>query len=156
MKSNYSKFISVTLVLVVMLVVFAFPTPVYAGAKPPLGEQSAYAVFENNIGDVGTQIGSDSSPVTVDQDQYIFVCIQQDFTQALKDHDMANQWRTWGGTWETMAVIGAGSSTDWEYWDSNYATMLKMRYQTISAIRHRETICGKVIFLVLLAGTHLA
>ena len=121
MKSNYSKFISVTLVLVVMLVVFAFPTPVYAGAKPPYGEQSAYAVFENNGGDVGTQIGSDNnSPVTVDQDQYIFVCIQQDFTQALKDHDMANQWRTWGGTWQTMAVNGTGSSTDWEYWDSNY------------------------------------
>ena len=55
MKRNYSKFISVTLVLVVMLAVFAFPTRVYAGDKPPIGEQSTYAVFQNNSGAVGTQ-----------------------------------------------------------------------------------------------------
>ncbi|GAI35012.1 unnamed protein product, partial [marine sediment metagenome] len=56
------------------------------------------------------------------QDQYVFVCIQQDFTQAMQQMaaDMGGQWRPWGGDWSWMATIGASSSTDWEYWESNY------------------------------------
>jgi len=120
-KRNYSKLISVTLILVVMLAVFAFPTPVYAGGQPPVAEQSAYAVFQNNSGAVGTQIGSDTSAVTVTTGQNIFVCIQMDFSTIMKDHDMIGQWQVWGtSNWQSMAVIGAGSSTDWEYWNSNY------------------------------------
>jgi len=120
MKRNYSKLISVTLILVVGVTLLFSPTPVYAGATPPKGEQTAYAVFLNNSGAVGTQIGSDSSPVAVYPDQYLFLCIQQDFTTAMKDKDMIGQWRTWGGSWQSMAVIGAGSATAWEYWNSNY------------------------------------
>jgi len=120
MKRNYSKLISVTLILVVMLAVFAFPTPVYAGDQAPVAEQSAYAVFQNNSGAVGTQIGSDTSAVTVTTGQNVFVCIQMDFSIIMKKHGMIGQWRTWGGSWTSMAAIGAGSSTDWEYWNSNY------------------------------------
>ena len=120
MKKNYAKLISVTLILVVMLAVFAFPTPVYAGDQQPVADQTAYAVLQNNSGAVGTQIGSDNSAVTVNAGQNVFVCIQMDFSTIMKKHDMIGQWRTWGGSWTSMAAIGVGSSTDWEYWNSNY------------------------------------
>ena len=121
MKRNYSKLISVAAALVIVLTFFAFPTPVYAGTQAGTAEQTAYAVFQNNGGNVGTQIGSDSSPVTVSTGQNVFVCLQISWTKVMKQCDMIGQWRTWGGTWQSMAVIGAGSSTAWEYWNSSYA-----------------------------------
>ena len=132
MKRNYSKFISVTLVLVVVMNVFAFPAPVYAGSKPGVGDQTAYAVFKNNAGDVGDQIGlADSSSVTVFQDQNVFVCIQQYFTQQLEKEGMGGRWRLWEGEWDPIwdpIIEGSSSSTNWEYWDSRATALPRTHF----------------------------
>ena len=122
MRFNYLKFILIAVVLsIVIITVPQFASRVYAGATTGAADQTAYAVFQNNGGSVGTQIGLDSSPVNVEPGQYVFVCLQLNWTTVMKQRDMKGQWRTWGGTWQDMAAIGAGSSTAWEYWNSNYA-----------------------------------
>ena len=123
MKRNYSKLISVTLILVVVLTLFAFPTPAYAGGTPGEWDQIHVAIYSESSGDVGTQIGGDDEAYTVAPGAKLFVVIQANFTTQSKDQDIEISWREEGGTFAVASPKTTGSDTAWEFWESNYATL---------------------------------
>ena len=97
------------------------PPQAEAGAQLGACTQTAFAVFAANGGSVGTQIGSDSSAVTVTPGQQLFVDIQENFTTQLKQYKFGGMWRSWGGSWMAIEALGGTDTSKWEYWDSSYA-----------------------------------
>ena len=44
------------------------------------------------------------------------------FTTQSKYQAIGISWRQWAGTWAVASQKGTGSGTDWEFWESNYAS----------------------------------
>jgi len=130
MKLHYSKLISVIAAIAIAGTLSLFPAePAHAAQDPGTCEQANYAVFENDGGVPGTQIGSDSSQATVIEGSEIFVCIQLIFSDPQKKYYPGVNWRIWDGDWEDTLQIGADSGTDWECFNGDYADM----YEGITA-----------------------
>jgi hypothetical protein len=100
-----------------------FASPAYPGGSNGVWDQIHVAIFGESSGNVGTQIGGDDVAYTVEPGRKIFVVIQANFTTQSKDQKLQISWRQWGGTWAVASPKGTGSSTAWEYWESNYASL---------------------------------
>ena len=100
-------------------------SPAYSGAQDGDWDQLHVAVFSESSGDVDTQIGEDDpeeETISVEPGSKLFVVIQADFTTQSKDQAIGISWRQWAGTWAVASQKGTGSGTDWEFWESNYAS----------------------------------
>lgn len=123
MKRNYSKLISVTLILVLVLTAFVFPTPVYAGAKVGVWMQVQVAIYSESSGYVDIQIEGDNEAYIVEPGTKLFVVIQADFTSESKQQEIGVSWREWGtSTWAIASPKTADPGSYWKFWNSEYDT----------------------------------
>ncbi len=97
-------------------------SPVYPGGSDGVWDQIHVAIFSESSGDVATQIGGDDETYTVEPGSKLFVVIQVEFSIQSKDQDIEISRRPWAGSWAVASPIGTGSGTDWEFWNSNYAS----------------------------------
>jgi len=106
------------LLLVIILFVCLNLPQVQAGEESGECDHTDFAIFAVSNGDVGSQIGTDGNPENISTGTQIFVDIETDWTDKMKEHDLEIQWRINGGTFESVNAAGTGNTSAFEYWDA--------------------------------------
>ncbi|MGA1867666.1 MAG: DUF2341 domain-containing protein [bacterium] len=131
------RYVLIAFILSVVITAVSFFSPsVYAGG-PSNGvvDQIHFAIFRNNDGSIGTQVGSDDQDPTVEPNDRIFVCIQGAWTTKSKDCGWTVRWKLGEGAWQDTEAIGTGSSAAWEFWNSDYSTLDEI-YNHFSSVEY--------------------